>query len=501
MKKQINEILNYHLEHTTILNLKTSDSLYLHQIIYENLKNRWSSRVFDLFFQDIREAFFTDIKGLSEKTVNFKDVKDIFNKSTNTTFKNHILDSIDFKNSLIIEVGQKIDVDYLENSYHKLKNQNIKNIIISNQDFDSVYVKNIEMSKPELSEIEEIVSNFFRIREVQVSTDVIKQASNFLTGLPITSIQSMLEFALFQKKEKKIDFFKTLLKEKKSFFKLNVSMDFIEDDETIADLGGQNSLKQWLKERQKAFSPKARELGIPYPKGVLLVGIQGCGKSLTAKAVGGLWRLPLLKMDFSLLFTSNKTAEETFKENLKVAENLAPVILWLDEIDKLFSASSSGAVELKRIFATFLTWLQEKKELVFVIATANKIDDIPPELLRKGRFDEIFFLDLPSKKERFEIFKIHITKKKLDSTSMNIELFAEKTEFFSGAEIEQIVISALYRAFYSSKAVNEKDFLYTIEQTIPFYKTYEEEIKKLKDWATHKARKASDNQELYELFD
>ncbi|MBN2694537.1 AAA family ATPase [bacterium] len=496
MKKQIKEILKYHLEHTTVLNLKTSDSLYLHQIIYENLKDRSSNRVFDIFFQNIREVFFTEIKGLSEKTVIFKE----FNENYEKSFKEYILDFNDSKNAIIIEIGQKIDVNYLENIYHKLKNKNIKNIIISNQNYDSIYIKNIDILQPEQSEIEEIVSNFFRIRGVQVSIDFIKQTSSYLTGLPITSIQNTLEYALFQKKENKIDFFKTLLKEKKSFFKLNVSMDFIEEDENITDLGGQNSLKQWLKERQKAFSPKARELGIPYPKGVLLVGIQGCGKSLTAKAVAGLWKLPLLKMDFSLLFTSNKTAEETFKENLKIAETLSPIILWLDEIDKLFSASSSGAVELKRIFATFLTWLQEKKELVFVIATANKIDDIPPELLRKGRFDEIFFLDLPSKKERIDIFKIHMNKRDINLNESDIENFANKTEFFSGAEIEQIVISAIYRAFDSSRAITEKDFLYSIEQTIPFYKTYEEEIKKLKDWATHKARKASDNQELYELF-
>lgn len=492
MKENLDDFLKYHLIHSSVISLKTDDFQSVYEDVLNYLLFNWTERVFDNFNIEINEVKFKEIKELQTKTI-------IYIKSEISNISlNSIINTIPDKSLLVYYANENnLKINEL---YNLIKLKSLKIIIITSFEISNIYIKQLEIPLPEMAKIQKIVKETFQQNNVNASVELTEQVSNYLTGLPVTYIKNSLEYAIYYAKEKKSDFFQALLKQKKLFFKFNLSMEFIENVEDINYLGGQNALKQWLKERQKAFSPKAKQLGIPYPKGMLLVGIQGCGKSLTAKAIANLWKLPLLKMDFSLLFTSNKTPEETFKENLLVSENLSPVILWLDEIDKLFAATVSSSSELKRIFGTFLTWLQEKTNFVFVVATANKIDDIPPELLRKGRFDEIFFIDLPNEHEREDIFKIHLKKRNINYEQFNLKSFAKRTEHFSGSEIEQIVISSLYRAFYETRTINEKDVVYTIEQTIPFYTTYEEEIKKLKHWAETKARKASENTELYDLF-
>ena len=255
-------------------------------------------------------------------------------------------------------------------------------------------------------------------------------------------------------------------------------------------------LKEWLQKRALAFTDEARAFGLPAPKGVLMLGVQGCGKSLCAKAVSSLWQLPLLRFDMGRMFGSLVgSSEENVRRAIAVAESVAPAILWVDEIDKAFAGSQgSGATDggtTARVFGTFLTWLSEKIAPVFVVATANDISQLPPELLRKGRLDEIFFVDLPTDEERQEIFRIHLARRGRDPQLFDVVSLAACSENFSGAEVEQAVISALYDAFYAKVELSSEHVLEALRQTVPLAKTMDEQINRLRNWAEGRARNAS----------
>jgi SpoVK/Ycf46/Vps4 family AAA+-type ATPase len=255
-------------------------------------------------------------------------------------------------------------------------------------------------------------------------------------------------------------------------------------------------LKDWLTKRAAAFTTEARAFGLPPPRGVLLLGVQGCGKSLTAKAVSSLWQLPLLRFDMGRMFGSLVgSSEENVRRAIAVAESVAPAILWVDEIDKAFAGSQgSGATDggtTARVFSTFLTWLSEKSAPVFVVATANDISHLPPELLRKGRLDEIFFVDLPAASERAEIFRVHIAKRGRNPEAFDLEALVASSHDFSGAEIEEAINSALYEAFYAKQELTHAHVLAALEQTVPLAKTMDEQINRLRNWADGRARNAS----------
>jgi SpoVK/Ycf46/Vps4 family AAA+-type ATPase len=248
--------------------------------------------------------------------------------------------------------------------------------------------------------------------------------------------------------------------------------------------------------RAAAFGAEAREFGLPEPKGLLLVGVQGCGKSLTAKAVASLWKLPLLRLDVGNLFGSYiGTSEENMRKAIKIAESLSPAILWLDEIEKGFSGVASSGMSdggtTARVFATFLTWLQEKTKPVFVVATANAIDQLPPEMLRKGRFDEIFFIDLPTCTERESIIDIHLKKRRREPKRFAIERLARACEGFSGAEIEQAIISSLYDAFAQKRDITTEDIERAFAETVPLSTMMSEQVEAFRSWASDRARPAS----------
>jgi SpoVK/Ycf46/Vps4 family AAA+-type ATPase len=287
-----------------------------------------------------------------------------------------------------------------------------------------------------------------------------------------------------------------ILNEKKQIVRKSGILEFYPISNRINDLGGFSQLKKWLEERGQAlFSSRAKKYGLPEPKGILLLGPPGTGKSLTAKVVSSYWQLPLLKLDFGKIFSGLVgSSEENMREALKTAEGLSPSILWVDEIEKGLSggkSSSSDGGTAARVFGTFLTWMQEKKSTVFVIATANDISKLPPELLRKGRFDEIFFLDLPHEKEKEEIFSIHLTKKGRDPKKFNLKVFAKEAQDFTGAEIEQIITDALFKSFNKQKEVDDEDILWAIKQCIPLSTTYSNELGELREWAKLRAKKAS----------
>ena len=283
---------------------------------------------------------------------------------------------------------------------------------------------------------------------------------------------------------------------KKQMIKKSGILEFFDARAKMDEVGGLENLKTWLSKRRQAFTEKARSYGLPHPKGLLLLGIQGCGKSLSAKACAALWKFPLLRLDTGKLFSSQVgSSEENTRKAIRTAEALAPCILWIDEIEKsmagIGSSSYSDAGTAARVFASLATWLQEKTAPVFVIATANTVTSLPPELIRKGRWDEIFFLDLPGLSERQSIISIHLQKRHRDPNGFDIKLLAEKCAGFSGAEIEQAVISGLYDAFEEDRPLATKDVLSNLETTVPLSVTMAENIESLRKWALTRSRMAS----------
>jgi ATP-dependent 26S proteasome regulatory subunit len=285
-----------------------------------------------------------------------------------------------------------------------------------------------------------------------------------------------------------------ILKEKQQLIRKSGILDFYPSDSSLDDIGGLNNLKHWLTVRGKAFTQQAGKFGLPAPKGVLLLGAPGCGKSLTAKAIAKAWQMPLLRLDFGRIFSGLVgSSEENMRRALKVAEGVAPAVLWIDEIEKGLAGGVSGSSDggtAARVFGTFLTWMQEKSAKVFVVATANRIDLLPPELLRRGRFDEIFFTDLPDEVARKEILAIHLRKKNRAPEKLELDAIVNQTGGFSGAEIEHCVIEGLFSAFHENRELLTADIIRAARETVPLSVTYAEELKRLREWAKNRARSA-----------
>jgi SpoVK/Ycf46/Vps4 family AAA+-type ATPase len=284
-----------------------------------------------------------------------------------------------------------------------------------------------------------------------------------------------------------------VLGEKKQIIRKTRTLEFYEAHEPLSGVGGLQHLKDWLDKRGVAFSEQAREYGLPAPRGILLLGVPGCGKSMTAKAIGATWQLPLLRFDVGSVFGKYVgESEANLRRALQAAEAVAPCVLWVDELEKAFSSSrgDDGGTTL-RILGAFLSWLQDKRSSVFVVATANSIELLPPEMLRRGRLDEIFFVDLPKREERADIFRIHLQKRGRQSQLFDIEELAHRSEGYSGAEIEQAVIAALYEAFDQNRDITTADIQSTLTTMVPLSRTMEEEIDRLREWASTRARPAS----------
>jgi len=287
-----------------------------------------------------------------------------------------------------------------------------------------------------------------------------------------------------------------VLQEKRNIIQKGEILEFFPVQESLNDIGGLDNLKKWLRKRNKVFTRKAKDYGLPSPKGILIIGIQGTGKSLTAKATAGLWKLPLLRMDLGKVFGSLLgESEENLRNAIRLAETISPCILWVDELEKAFAGSSGSAGDSgtsARILGTFLTWMQEKTKPVFIIATGNDITLLPPELMRKGRFDEIFFVDLPTASEREAIFKVHLEKVRPVIRQFNLQKLAAATDKYSGAEIEQIIYDAMFTAFDDNqREFTEEDIIASITEIIPISRFMKERIETLRQWAVSRTRKAN----------
>ena len=372
----------------------------------------------------------------------------------------------------------------------------------------------LDMPLPTLDEIKAKLDKMVSQNNQIDTSDLDEEGKEKLckAALGLTLQEAENAFALAMVNDGKIDGrdVTVILSEKMQVIKKTGILEFINTDIKVADVGGLENLKNWLQKRNNSWSESAKKYCLPAPKGVLITGVPGCGKSLTAKAMSAAWQLPLLKLDFGKIFSGIVgSSEENMRKAIKTAEAVAPSILWVDEIEKSLSGinSNGDSGTSSRIFGTFLTWMQEKTAPVFVIATANNISGLPAELLRKGRFDEIFFVDLPTMRERKEIFKLHLAKRLKDKEvasklEVNDELYeklAGMTEGFVGAEIEQVVITALYEAFFNKRPLEFLDLETTIRNVVPLSVTQKEQILSLRQWANIRAVAATrkDDMEQY----
>lgn len=333
--------------------------------------------------------------------------------------------------------------------------------------------------------VNEEAMNWQRQSGQKVSVDkkaVTRMVSN-LKGLTFKDSSRLIRNAIVDDSaitESDID---AVMKAKYQLLNRDDVISFEYDTARFGEVGGMGKLKQWLHQREKVFHGDGNVEGIDAPRGLLLLGVQGCGKSLAAKAIAGIWHVPLLRFDFAALYDKYiGESENNLRSSLKTAEVMAPCVLWIDEIEKGISGGNDDGTS-KRILGAFLTWLAENKSRVFVVATANNIHDLPPELIRKGRLDEIFFVDLPSAEIRKQIFSIHLEKRKVAAAGLNLEEVARASEGFSGAEIEQVVVSAMYAVRAGEVEMNTQYLIDEIKATRPLSVVMAEQIGQLRDWA------------------
>jgi len=337
------------------------------------------------------------------------------------------------------------------------------------------------------------VSRQFRINLNAGERDALIRAAQ---GMTLAEAENAFARAIVRDNVLDAGDIEVVMQEKMQTIRKTGVLEYIEGHEGYEGVGGMDLLKEWLGKRVRAFTREARDYGLPEPRGLMLLGVQGCGKSLVAKTIASAWQLPLLRMDISRIYHAYiGSSEDNMRRALRVAETLAPVVLWIDEAEKAFSGSGSSASAdggtTERVVGQFLTWMQERTAPVFVVMTANSIDRLPPELLRKGRLDEIFFVDLPRGRERAEIFRIHLNKVRRDHKNFDLRELVKASDGFSGSEIEQAIISAMHDSFAETRDVATGDILKAIQETVPLSRTMREDIARIRTWAGDRARPVS----------
>ncbi len=403
----------------------------------------------------------------------------------------------------IIKSGKNAAIAYAEHLFNnEVEALNLFEVILKSEADITFYCKELNLPpvliRYAVVESESAtIENFNKeVESLPFCEETRKNIKENLKGFPFSRISQILKNISGFDDKKAVE---TILESKRNLLRQNEILEVVHIDDGIDQIGGLNELKKWIVERKGNFSKEARDFGIPTPKGMLMLGVQGCGKSLTCKVTANIWSFPLVRLDFINLFRKGRSVEELLKEAITTIEGFAPVVLWIDEIEKALSQDTEGS-EIRRVLGWLMTWMQEKTEPVFLVATANKVSVLPPELLRKGRFDEIFFVDLPSKTEREEIFKIHLEKRSRLPQDFDIPKLAADTENFSGAEIEQIVVDALITAYSKKLQLTQKIVEEVVRRSVPLSVTYEENIKELRIWSRNRARNASGNRRIESLF-
>jgi len=346
----------------------------------------------------------------------------------------------------------------------------------------------LQFQLPTEGEITKELKRLLNSLKISLEPKLFENVIRSCQGLSLERIRRVLSKIIATHKTIDENSINILLSEKKQIISQTEILEYYSVDEVVNNLGGLKNLKEWLEKRQTAFSSQAINYGLPTPRGLLLIGIQGTGKSLTAKVIANAWQLPLVKLDVGKLFGGIVgESESRLRQMISVTETISPCILWIDEIDKAFNKSESkgDSGTSNRVLGSFVSWLSEKTKPVFVVATANNIDSLPLEIIRKGRFDEIFFLDLPQRFEREEIFQIHLQQFRPTSwKNFNCIELAQVTESFSGAEIRQSIIEAMHQAFYEKREFTTDDINNAIKNLIPLANIENEQMLKLKKWAT-----------------
>jgi len=368
-----------------------------------------------------------------------------------------------------------------------------KTIIIIGSDFqipkelqDLITV--LQFNLPLENEINQELTRLVDSLNITIDQPLFESLTRACQGLSLERIRRVLSKIIATYKTIDKNSISILLSEKKQIISQTEILEYWSANEEMSNIGGVDNLKEWLKKRKTSFSIEASNYGLPTPRGLLLIGIQGTGKSLTAKAIATEWQLPLLKLDVGRLFGGIVgESESRLRQMIDVAETLSPCILWIDEMDKAFSnnASTGDSGTSNRVLATFISWLSEKTKPVFVVATANNVELLPLEIIRKGRFDEIFFLDLPAKNERKEIFKIHIQEFRSNSwEKFDYNQLAQLSDSFSGAEIRQSIIEAMYQAFDEQREFTTDDICLALKELIPLAQLENSQTLKLQSWAS-----------------
>jgi len=357
------------------------------------------------------------------------------------------------------------------------------------KDFEALAVR-FRLEMPDIGELRDVVrlaveSMSARQRvQVDLSRDDAVRLVQALQGLTINQARQVVAQAIVEDGRLTAADIRTVIRCKGEMIERGGILEFFPIEENNFEIGGFARLKSWLESARVGFSEEARALNLDAPKGVLLVGVQGCGKSLAAKFIAREWQLPLLKLDAGRLYEKYVgESEKNFRKAAAMAEAMAPVVLWIDEIEKAFAQGGSGSDGglSQRLFGSFLTWLQEKKDEVFVVGAANDLMNVPPELLRKGRFDEIFFVDLPTRDERMAIFRIHLRLRKQNADNFDLAALADATEGFSGAEIEQAVISALYRSLQKKQPLSVDAVIEAVSSTTPLSVSRAEDVQRVQE--------------------
>ena len=359
----------------------------------------------------------------------------------------------------------------------------------------------LDLPLPGLAEVAKLFHALLREEKQTIELELFERFVKASLGLTEEEIQRLYRKVMLRHGGFTEAQLREVIAEKRQIIRRAEYLEFHDLSLDMAEVGGLDNLKDWLRSRSHSFSEKARKYGLPQPKGLFLLGVQGCGKSMTAKAIADLWKVPLLRLDVAALVLGRGAAEEGLRRTIGIAESMAPAILWVDEIEKAFAGmEEGGGASAARVFGSFITWLQEKQAAVFVVATANDVRHMPPELLRKGRFDEIFWVDLPNIHERQQIFDIHLRRRRRDPSKFDSWKLAEASERFSGAEIEQAIIDAMFDAFGKDREVETGDVLRSLRSSVPLAITMDQSIKELKEWARDRTRPATYDSRRVDFF-
>jgi SpoVK/Ycf46/Vps4 family AAA+-type ATPase len=350
-----------------------------------------------------------------------------------------------------------------------------------------------ELSLPDEEELERLIRDTVKRLakhnpvHASISRRDLKTIIRNLAGLPRRAAERIIADCVAEDAKFSAEDVNAVLAHKRKHLQADGVLEYVEAPVDLEQIGGLAKLKRWLKHREAALSEEAREFGLEPPRGVLLLGVQGAGKSLSAKAIATAWQRPLLRLDPGALYDRFVgESEKRLRDALHQAEMMSPIVLWIDEIEKGFASAASQSTDgglSQRMFGTLLTWMQEHEKPVFLVATANDIDALPPELLRKGRFDEIFFVDLPDEKTRRQIFEIHLRKRRRDPAEFDVSALAAASNGFSGAEIEQAVIAALHEAFAEKGEIDTNRIVDVLSRSPPLSVTAAERIAMLREWA------------------